>query len=133
MHFSNTLAVASSLAVSVQAIAFPDSVTGTLNSLLNPQRRAATQCPAVWHQISSDLSALFLSGGQCNDDARAAIRAGFHDCFPDGGCDGSLALPDELSRVENTPMAATVNKLSALAKQRNVTTADMISFAACKL
>ena len=84
MHFPNTLALAS-LAASAQAIAFPDGVTGTLNSLLSPQRRSVTQCPAVWHQISSDLSALFLSGGQCNDDARAAIRAAFHDCFPDGG------------------------------------------------
>jgi hypothetical protein len=75
---------------------------------------------------------MFLSGGQCNDDARAAIRAVFHDCFPSGGCDGSLALPAELSRTENTPMAGTINKLSALAKQNGVGIADMIAFAGCK-
>jgi Peroxidase len=89
-------------------------------------------CPAVWTQISKDLTAIFLAGGQCTDDARAAIRAVFHDCFPGDGCDGSLALPAELSRPENTPMTSTINKLSALAKQRGVGIADMISFAGCK-
>jgi hypothetical protein len=89
-------------------------------------------CPAVWTQISQDLTGMFLSGGQCNDAARAAIRAVFHDCFPEGGCDGSLALEAELSRSENAPMADTVNALSALAKQRNVAVADMLIFAGCK-
>ena len=89
-------------------------------------------CPAVWTQVSKDLTAIFLSGGQCTDDARAAIRAVFHDCFPDGGCDGSLALPAELSRPENTPMTSTINKLSAIAKQRGVGIADVIAFAGCK-
>jgi hypothetical protein len=37
-------------------------------------------CPSVWSSISSDLTQKFLSGGQCNPDARAAIRAIFHDC-----------------------------------------------------
>ena len=37
-------------------------------------------CPAVWSSISSTLTQKFLSGGQCNPDARAAIRAIFHDC-----------------------------------------------------
>lgn len=89
-------------------------------------------CPAVWTQISQDLTGMFLSGGQCNDAARASIRAVFHDCFPDGGCDGSLAIQEELSRSENSPMAPTVNRLAALAKQRGVTVADMIIFAGCK-
>jgi len=46
---------------------------------------------------------------QCNDNARAAIRAAFHDCGAwntsnglQGGCDGSLVLADEASlRTEN--------------------------------
>ncbi|KAF2663150.1 heme peroxidase [Microthyrium microscopicum] len=94
-----------------------------------PSGAPAGGCPAVWTTISKDLTAMFLSGGQCNDDARASIRAIFHDCFPDGGCDGSIALPDELNRQENSIMAPTINKLSALAKQRNVTVADMIVYA----
>src|SRR5690349_14249609 len=30
-------------------------------------------CPAVWTTISKELTGLFLSGGMCNDNARAAI------------------------------------------------------------
>jgi len=89
-------------------------------------------CPAVWTEISSDLTGMFVSGGQCTDDARSAIRAIFHDCFPDGGCDGSLHITAELSRPENSPMTSTVNKLASLAQQRGVGVADMIAFAACK-
>lgn len=90
------------------------------------------QCPPVWAEVSRDLSKMFVSGGQCNDDARAAIRATFHDCFPEGGCDGSLAMPEELQRRDNTPMAATVTKLARLANKRGVSTADMIAFAGCE-
>jgi hypothetical protein len=90
------------------------------------------KCPPVWGQISKDLSRMFISGGQCNDDARASIRASFHDCFPEGGCDGSLALPEELSRRENAIMTPTVTKLANLAQKRGVSTADMIAFAGCK-
>lgn len=43
-------------------------------------RGGSSSCPAVWTQISRDLTAKFLSDGQCNPDARAAIRAVFHDC-----------------------------------------------------
>ncbi|CZT49863.1 uncharacterized protein RSE6_10760 [Rhynchosporium secalis] len=62
---------------------------------------ALVVCTAVWTPIISELSALFIdrsvSPSQCNDDARAAIRAAFHDCGmwdnsrgETGGCDGSL-------------------------------------------
>jgi hypothetical protein len=90
------------------------------------------KCPPVWGQISKDLSRMFISGGQCNDDARASIRAVFHDCFPEGGCDGSLALPAEISRRENAIMTPTVTKLANLAQKRGVSTADMLAFAGCK-
>jgi hypothetical protein len=75
---------------------------------------------------------LFLTNSQCSDDARAAIRAVFHDCFPGNGCDGSLATAEELARHDNTPLAATVTKLADMADQYNVTVADMIAFAGCK-
>jgi hypothetical protein len=45
-----------------------------------PKREASLtprkdNCPAIWTSIVKDLNAMFLgSDGQCNDDARAAIR-----------------------------------------------------------
>jgi hypothetical protein len=45
-----------------------------------PKREASLaprkdSCPAIWTSIVKDLNAMFLgSDGQCNDDARAAIR-----------------------------------------------------------
>ena len=39
-----------------------------------------SQCPAVWSQISTELTPVFLGpDGQCTDLARAAIRFAFHD------------------------------------------------------
>lgn len=37
-------------------------------------------CPPVWKEISAELTQQFLTGGECNPDARAAIRLIFHDC-----------------------------------------------------
>jgi hypothetical protein len=117
MYFQKSLTVAA-LVASAQAFSF--------SSLLAPR---ATACPAVWKSVSTDLSAIFVSGLVCTDDARAAIRAVFHDCFPQGGCDGSLAIASELARTENVPMQATVNKLKALAVKYKVGVADMLMFA----
>ncbi|TID25011.1 class II peroxidase [Venturia nashicola] len=118
MHFTNSI-VALALLTSAQASLF--------SSLLAPR---AASCPAVWTTISKELTKLFVTNLQCNDNARAAIRAVFHDCFPQGGCDGSLALfADELARPENTPMTATMNSLKALAVKYNVGVADMLMFA----
>jgi hypothetical protein len=122
MLFNAVLALSALAATSVHAIDFP---------FIN-QRQAAT-CPQAWFDISGELSGMFLTDGQCNDAARAAIRAVFHDCFPQGGCDGSLALVDELARTQNTPMTATVNALKALAQKYNVGVADMLMFAGCEL
>jgi len=70
-------------------------------------------CPAVWTTISSQLTQVFLSGGQCTALARAAIRFAFHDAgtfatnLPfyapaAGGADASLLLvPSEIERPEN--------------------------------
>jgi hypothetical protein len=86
-------------------------------------------CPPVWLQVSQKLNTMFAG---CNDAARASIRAVFHDCFPDGGCDGSIHFPEELSRPENSPMTTTVNALANLANQMGVGVADMLAFAGCK-
>jgi manganese peroxidase len=133
MHFSNSLALVAVAATSVQAINFPSLSLRQTNTTDNGASTASTgKCPAVWTTISKDLTGIFVSGGQCTDDARASIRAVFHDCFPQGGCDGSLAFPAELARKDNVPMTATVNKLKDLATKYNVGVADMLMFAGCK-
>lgn len=99
-------------------------------------------CPPVWHNISSDLTKQFRgSDGDCNDDARAAIRAAFHDAGTyslklaaagrvGGGADGSLILANEYNRTENQGLLNISTKLHALALQYNVGVADTIQFAA---
>jgi hypothetical protein len=102
-----------------------------------------TTCPAVWNQVATELSTTFLNTTDqlCNDDARAAIRAAFHDCGSwntsvAGGCDGSLILaPEELTRDENNGLQDIGAKLLALTQKyqaidSSVTAADMIQFAA---
>ncbi|KAF2114587.1 ligninase LG6 precursor [Lophiotrema nucula] len=82
-------------------------------------------CPEVWSTVASDLQADF-SG--CNDDARAAIRAPFHDCI-NNGCDGSLILGSECSRSENAGLEDICEKISGWSQQYDVGVADMIQFA----
>jgi hypothetical protein len=121
MLFNVVLAV-SALASSVHAFDVP----------FFSKRQA--QCPPVWSNISQELTGLFLGGdGQCTDAARASIRGVFHDCFPTGGCDGSLVLfDDELFRVNNGPMNLTMHALKAMATRYNVGAADLLMFAGCK-
>ncbi|KAI1503108.1 heme peroxidase [Biscogniauxia marginata] len=92
---------------------------------------AAQSCPTVWTEIATDLKAAFVgSDGSCNDDARAAIRASFHDCFP-GSCDGSLIVANECNdRGENRQMVDICGTLGDKATQYNVSAADMIQFGA---
>ncbi|OTB13918.1 putative class II peroxidase [Daldinia sp. EC12] len=89
------------------------------------------QCPAVWTDVAADLKETFLDGGgKCNDNARAAIRLAFHDCFP-GSCDGSVILANECTdRGENTQMVDICSTLGDKATQFGVGTADIIQFAA---
>ncbi|KAF2404032.1 heme peroxidase [Trichodelitschia bisporula] len=104
-----------------------------------PPKAPAGGCPAIWFQISKDLTGEFSDGGQCNDFARGAIRAVFHDCGAwkkslgnnnNAGCDGSLFLAkEELSRPENAGLTDIVPKLGALAQKYNVGVADFIQFA----
>lgn len=104
------------------------------------QERKDGGCPAIWTQVKSDLNDLFMTGNQCNDLARAAIRAVFHDCGSwdtsqglTGGCDGSLILgttPDvELSRAENRGLQAIAGILKGLAGKYSTSVSDMIVFA----
>ncbi|KAF1958017.1 heme peroxidase [Byssothecium circinans] len=116
------------------AISWPQSL---IDISLFARKDGAGKCPDVWSKISKDLTSRFLSRGQCNPDARAAIRLIFHDCGAwntaqgaKGGCDGSIALaPGEIDRDENKGLANIATTLKSLAGQYKVGVADMIVFA----
>ena len=103
---------------------------------------ATKKCPLVWHNVSSALAKQFHgSDGDCNDHARAAIRAAFHDAGTyssklaaagrvGGGADGSLILAKEYNRTESRGLSDISSKLHALALRYNVGVADTIQFAA---
>ncbi|KAF2435875.1 heme peroxidase [Tothia fuscella] len=95
------------------------------------------KCPAVWTEVSKELSKQFMESGQCNDLARGAIRAAFHDCGAwemglgkTAGCDGSLILAkEEITRQENSGLVDIIPKLAAIGKKFDVGMADFIQFA----
>ena len=71
MHFSSIVLLASSGTASASIFSNPS--TFDFSSLI---KRKAT-CPTYWQQISKDLNAAFLdTNGQCNGNARAAVRYG---------------------------------------------------------
>lgn len=106
--------------------------------------QAYGSCPGVWRTISTDLTASFVSGGQCTDLARGAIRYAFHDAgtfskkLPvvppaSGGADGSLLLNgDEIGRAEHGGLQEYHNFIKGKFdqyKSRGVGAADLIQFA----
>ncbi|KAF2997176.1 hypothetical protein E8E13_005964 [Curvularia kusanoi] len=132
MLFTNVLMLASS-AAAISLPNFPD-----VSQIFS--RQNTNKCPAVWAKVSKDLTASFLENGICNDNARAAIRAVFHDCGTwstsqgaTGGCDGSLILSNgtdyELGRNENRGLGPIATFLQQKATQWGVGVADMIVFA----
>jgi len=142
MHFSSLVLLASSGAAS--ASFFSNPTTFDFTSLI--KRRAS--CPTYWQQISKDLNTAFLdSNGQCNANARAAVRYAFHDAGPystkftfvapaGGGADGSLLLnAGEMSRGENGGLESyntfIGDKLKSYRTQfgSSVGAADLIQFA----
>ena len=56
-----------------------NSAAGSLFHRSYPTGSTGNECPAVWSEISTTLTAQFLANGECTDAARAAIRAAFHD------------------------------------------------------
>ncbi len=106
-------------------------------------RSGGNKCPAVWNQVKAEFNQKFMTGSQCNDLARAAIRAVFHDCGSwdssqglHGGCDGSLVVgvhPDvELRRSENRGLQSVAAYLLDAASRYGTSVSDMIVFAGCK-
>lgn len=100
------------------------NIKRSISETLSPR----ASCPAVWSTISSNLTDLFLTSGQCNNLARQAIRAAFHDCF-NNGCDGSLILAGEFSRPEDAGMADICSELTKIQAEHDVGMADLIQFA----
>lgn len=98
----------------------------------------------IWWQISNELTTIFLNSttGLCTDNARAAVRAGFHDAGAYsvtlaaqgqdyGGADGSLFLFDEaILRPENDGLQEITSILGNMAIRYGVGVGDMFQFAA---
>jgi manganese peroxidase len=96
-----------------------------------PGKRDA--CPAVWSDVSSELTSMFSGIASCTDDAMAAIRLAFHDCYPGpGGCDGSIILAKEYERTENEGLADIATTIQGIAEKYDVGVADTIAFAGGK-
>ena len=123
------------------------SILALANAAIVPRTNTyVDHCPPVWLQVKAELNTLFatgVAGTPCNDLARAAIRASFHDCGTwdltqgkHGGCDGSLILgvtPDiELNRSENRGLQKIAVVIQQLAKKYGTSVADMIVFAGSK-
>jgi hypothetical protein len=96
-------------------------------------RDGGSSCPSVWNDVSREFTSKFLTNGQCNPDARAAIRLIFHDCGSwnkaqgaKGGCDGSLILAGELARGENKGLQGIADYIQGRAIFYKVPVADMI-------
>lgn len=99
-----------------------------------PSPPSSPTCDSKWKYIGQDLKGHFIDHqGLCTGFARQCIRLPFHDCFPDGGCDGSIILSDECTtRRENAQIIPMCGVLGKIAQQYNVGAADLINFAACK-
>ena len=86
-------------------------------------------CPEVWNYIAKELKHDFIdSHGFCTNSARQSMRLPFHDCFPGGGCDGSIVLTNEcFDRVENEDLIPVCVKLADVANRYKVGVADLIN------
>lgn len=93
-----------------------------------------SRCPDVWRDIAEELKYWFIDDeGLCSDLAAQAVRLPFHDCFPSGGCDGSIILTNECTtRVENSQMIPICGVLYKMTLDYGVGAADLINFAACE-
>lgn len=109
-----SLSSSSLLVASLLFVTAPVPVNG--NKLCNP-----------WKPVVADLKASFKG---CNADARMAMRAAFHDCFP-GSCDGSLILANECNDRpdDNGPLVPICDTLAQKAIDFKVGTADLIQAA----
>lgn len=106
------------------------------HALLLP-KFAASNISSGW-DVSAELTKLFKdpATGECNDNARAAIRFGFHDAgswdksFSYGGADGSLMMDfGEEARPENNGLQSVRLLLRDVRKKFGVGYADLAQYA----
>ncbi|PSN62739.1 heme peroxidase, partial [Corynespora cassiicola Philippines] len=91
----------------------------------------------VWWDVSTELTKQFKGAdGQCNDNARAAVRMGFHDAgswdknSANGGADGSLLMDfGEQDRPENNGLQSVRTLLRGVQSKFNVGYADLAQYA----
>ena len=89
------------------------------------------------YDVSVELTKLFVqSDGQCNDNARAAVRMGFHDAgswdktSTNGGADGSLLMDfGEINRAENNGLQTVRTLLRGVQFKYKVGYADLVQYA----
>ncbi len=89
------------------------------------------------YDVSAELTKLFLEpDGQCNDNARGAVRFAFHDAAAwdktqdHGGADGSLMMDfGEIDRAENNGLQNIRNVLRGVQSKYNVGYADLAQYA----
>ncbi|KAG9192208.1 manganese peroxidase [Alternaria panax] len=97
---------------------------------------SADKC-CVWYDVSAELTKQFVGADkQCNDNARAAVRMGFHDAgswdknAPNGGADGSLLMDfGEEKRPENNGLQSIRTLLRGVQAKYKVGYADLVQYA----
>ncbi|EDU45873.1 KatG Catalase peroxidase I [Pyrenophora tritici-repentis] len=91
----------------------------------------------IWWDVSDELTKLFVNQDlTCNDNARAAVRMGFHDAGAweqgqtHGGADGSLLMDfGEIERPENKGLESVRLVLRDVQKKFKVGYADLAQYA----
>ncbi|KAF9701023.1 hypothetical protein EKO04_000851 [Ascochyta lentis] len=120
-----------------------DVLAGAKSGIDNTKSNKPVVCLSVidsccaWYDVSKELTNLFLEAdGQCNDNARAAIRFGFHDAgswsktSPNGGADGSLLMDfGEETRPENNGLQGIRLVLKGVQSKYKVGYADLVQYA----
>ncbi|KAF2869055.1 ligninase LG6 precursor [Massariosphaeria phaeospora] len=97
----------------------------------------AVESCCAWWGVSNELTKQFKGAdGQCNDNARAAVRLGFHDAgawdknSPNGGADGSILMDfGEEARPENNGLQGIRTLLRGVQSQYRVGYADLVQYA----
>ncbi|KAL1800329.1 hypothetical protein ACET3X_000671 [Alternaria dauci] len=91
----------------------------------------------AWYDVSAELTKHFVGADkECNDNARAAVRMGFHDAgswdknAPNGGADGSLLMDfGEENRPENNGLQKIRTLLRGVQAKYKVGYADLVQYA----
>lgn len=111
-----------------------DDVFPTIPSGDVPSASGYPRCSKKWYGIGKELKYWFIDEEcRCTDLAAQAVRLPFHDCFPGGGCDGSIILTDECTtRAENQQMIPICQILYEISVEWQVGAADLINFAGCE-